>query len=971
MECAVGNGYNMGKQSEIYYGGIVYNYPCIRKRVDELMAIFRQLGLTAGDLVGIYFDKSPDMITTLLALFEMKICFLPINLKIPKHRLEHIILNSEIKLIITRKQLMKTIAQLTQHHSIALISTESNSKNSTLIDETIKHPNYGDNVAYVMYTSGSTGKPKGVLVKRSSVLNLFNGLQEELALTCDDMFLGLTNYTFDVSIIELLFPFHIGANLYLAEENTVLNAEKIKKILKKHPITILQATPISLNLLVAAGWKNTTPLLKVLAGGEVLTKKLAKLLNAKLGNVWNLYGPTETTMWSSIYHIVDLDKSSNSIPIGRALKNQQLYVLDDSLNEVSKRKIGELYIGGEGVAEGYINNTELTQERFIECPLRGRIYKTGDIVKVLADGNLQYIYRIDNQVKINGARVELEEITYMLETFPLVQNAFVIVEKISESQQQIIAFVELSEPFDENLTNTPMVTVDRSHLAREGNVCDQGMLNKVQGLKPSHIVDFGYDENNQLANLFSTDGKRYKAINIMDFNPDLLQKEHIELMKKSDCMIMSSITQYFSSGQCFYSVLEKLIENSKAGGTIILEGVRHKDLLDWLLVNRSLKDSTETSLFLKSREHELLISPKFFFSLKKIFSRISYVDINIKFGTQQEEYDFYRYDVYLHIDKPVEIKKAKREKWSDICDDIDAWIEQTLVDISQPIIVNEIPNPVLLEFSQTESSGCRELADKLLAIDELSCASFSDSEVKAALSFLNRVIATHLDVYIEYEMTDVRKKLKMKIYPSSPKLIRDLTSSEIIEEDETIYSFIREPYKPESFEQVVKEIKKQLSEQVLDHLQPVEYYWIEKWPATTNAKIDRNRLVDEYVRRRKQEENKKSVTEQIYDFLGEMLGGETAFDLNSNLIQHGLQSAQLLKLQYIIETNFKISYPLHNFFTHKTLSDLINDVENQIVGVEHSQDKKDNNVQDFLRQARQKQRRKKSMGVKSYGLNRE
>jgi amino acid adenylation domain-containing protein len=288
-----------------------------------------------------------------------------------------------------------------------------------------KHAATPDDLAYVIYTSGSTGKPKGVEIQHRAVVNFLTSIERQLGVQPGDRLLAVTTLSFDIAGLEILLPLVCGARVVIAPRESTMNGTLLAELIRECAANILQATPSTWRLLLEAGWK-PQPSFKMLCGGEAFPRDLAdQLLNTE-GVLWNMYGPTETTIWSAISRV---NAGPAPVRIGAPIANTQFYVLDQFAQPVPLGIPGELYIGGDGVARGYFQRPELTREKFLQDPFRGagsRVYRTGDLVRTLSDGSLEFLGRLDYQVKIRGFRIELGEVENVLMQQPEVKDAVVV-----------------------------------------------------------------------------------------------------------------------------------------------------------------------------------------------------------------------------------------------------------------------------------------------------------------------------------------------------------------------------------------------------------------------------------------------------------------------------------------------------------------------------------------------------------------
>ncbi|MCA1672883.1 MAG: amino acid adenylation domain-containing protein, partial [Actinobacteria bacterium] len=308
-------------------------------------------------------------------------------------------------------------------------------------DDERAHVSSLSNPAYVIYTSGSTGRPKGVVVPLGGLGNFLAAMQERFVLGPDDRLLAVTTVGFDIANLEVFLPLLNGAAVVLADRDMAQDPFALRQTVVSAGVSVMQATPSLWRAVVAEGAAELHGV-RVLVGGEALPPDLAASLAECAASVTNLYGPTETTVWSTAA-VVD-NPGAQDPSIGRPIANTQVYVLDGGLRPVPPGVVGELYIGGAGVARGYWNRAGLTSERFVACPFSGpgsRMYRTGDLVRWTADGMLQYLGRADHQVKIRGFRIELGEIEAALLRYDNVAEAVVISQQEDSGHQRLVAYV--------------------------------------------------------------------------------------------------------------------------------------------------------------------------------------------------------------------------------------------------------------------------------------------------------------------------------------------------------------------------------------------------------------------------------------------------------------------------------------------------------------------------------------------------
>ncbi|MEL4897611.1 amino acid adenylation domain-containing protein [Crocosphaera sp. Alani8] len=413
-------------------------YQELNKKANQLAHYLYKLGVKPETLVGIYLEPSLEMVIALLAILKVGGAYLPLDPNYPQQRLDFMIQDSEIDYLISSSALKNNNSNTVKHFiDINEIQVEINQQKNTNLELEINP----ENLAYIIYTSGSTGIPKGVQVPHSCLSNFLLSMKEKPGLTDKDTLLSVTTLSFDIAALELYLPLTVGAKLILVSRDVTVEGVTLAQQLLTQKVTVMQATPATWKLLLASGWEGKKDL-TILCGGEALSPDLAEQLKEKSKQVFNLYGPTETTIWSSVYEV-----ETEKVRLGKPINNTQLYILDKDYNQLPIGVPGELYIGGKGVTRGYLKRPELTAERFIANPFKAgeRLYKTGDLVKYGEDREIEYIGRIDYQVKLRGYRLELGEIETTILNHNQIKEAVVIVK-----EESLIAYIVCQEDISIN-----------------------------------------------------------------------------------------------------------------------------------------------------------------------------------------------------------------------------------------------------------------------------------------------------------------------------------------------------------------------------------------------------------------------------------------------------------------------------------------------------------------------------------------
>jgi amino acid adenylation domain-containing protein len=407
----------------------------------ELLAKSRRIarclvtrGVGPGVLVGIAVDRSIGMVAALIGILAVGAAYVPLDPSYPRDRLAHMAEDSGLHVLVTERK----YAELLDHPAGGLLLLDGDAAEiERASDAALDHRPLPEGRAYVIYTSGSTGKPKGVAVPHRALTNFLLSMAAAPGVAASDVLLAVTSLSFDIAGLELWLPLAIGARIELASRETAADGTALRRILDAGAITVMQATPTTFRLLIEAGWTGDKKL-KVLVGGEAVPAELVDRLLDRVAQVWNMYGPTETTIWSAIER---LEKNA-PVLIGRPIDNTQIYVLDRRRAPVPVGVFGEIWIAGEGLAEGYLGQPALTAERFVPDPFApgARMYRTGDLGRHRPGGALEFGGRVDSQIKFRGYRIELGEIEAILSAHPGVREGVVIVRK-DGPEESIVAYV--------------------------------------------------------------------------------------------------------------------------------------------------------------------------------------------------------------------------------------------------------------------------------------------------------------------------------------------------------------------------------------------------------------------------------------------------------------------------------------------------------------------------------------------------
>ncbi|MEU6903917.1 amino acid adenylation domain-containing protein [Streptomyces coeruleorubidus] len=397
-------------------------YARLDERTRALAARLRATGVGPGRLVAVYLERSADLVVALLATLRAGGAYIPLDPDYPRERIAHILDDAAPAVLLTHTALRARSADLDRPGQRLLVLDDPGA------DPAAEEPGEGaapgaEDPAYVIYTSGSTGLPKGVVVPHRALTNFLCAMAKRPGLGAADRVLAVTTHSFDIAALELYLPLVTGAECHLSDPATARSGDRLAALIARVRPTVMQATPATWTMLLHAGWTNAEGL-RVLCGGEALSASLAERLTGLGGEVWNLFGPTETTVWSTVARV----EAGRRVTIGHPIDNTRIHILDKRGTTAPVGVPGELCIAGDGLALGYLNKPELTAERFPADPFApgGRLYRTGDLARRLADGAIECLGRIDSQVKVRGFRVEPGEVEHALTRHPAVRECAVV-----------------------------------------------------------------------------------------------------------------------------------------------------------------------------------------------------------------------------------------------------------------------------------------------------------------------------------------------------------------------------------------------------------------------------------------------------------------------------------------------------------------------------------------------------------------
>ncbi|MEW6736875.1 MAG: amino acid adenylation domain-containing protein, partial [Acidobacteriota bacterium] len=735
----------------VAFQGRELTYQELNRQANQLAHHLLNLGVKSELSVGLCVPRSLEMIIALLGIIKAGGVYVPLDPEYPQHRLNFMLNDAQISVLVTQENLLATLP--VTNAEIVCLDRDWN----LIIKQSDENPVSelsADNLIYVMYTSGSTGVPKGVSVTHKAVTRLVKETHY-VSFTNAETFLQLAPISFDASTFEIWGSLLNGAKLIIAPTE-MPTLEELGRLIEQYRITTIWLTAGLFQLVVEHQLADLKPVHQLLAGGDVLSLPHVKRVINELTSckLINGYGPTEATTFTCCYTVTKDSNLYNSVPIGVPISNTEVYLLDRNLQQVPIGIAGELYIGGDGLARGYLNRAELTAERFIPNPFNtepgSRLYRSGDLARYLADGNIEFIGRIDNQVKIRGYRIELAEIEAVLQQHQAVQEAVVIAREDSPGDKRLIAYLvpSIESPtgqlqleqvkqwqtlFDETY-NQPAISSDTTFNIIGWNSSYTGLplsaeemrewlddtIRQILQQTPARILEIGCGTGLLLFQLapycsryVGTDFSQlaidylYQHLSRSEFPQVLLLQRMADDFsglesETFDTIILNSIVQYFPSLDYLINVLEKAINVVADGGTIFIGDVRSLPLLETFHTSIELHRAPSSLSLVQlqqrihkgiNQEEELVIDPAFFSVLKTYLPKIGKVEIIPKRGLYHNELTRFRYQVILHIGNiPITDIEPLVLDWRQQKLSMTMLRQLLIVDQPTSLVINNVPN---------------------------------------------------------------------------------------------------------------------------------------------------------------------------------------------------------------------------------------------------------------------------------------
>lgn len=675
-------------------GETVLTYGELEASSAEVASWLVENGVGPGDFVGLCLERSARMVAALLGIWKSGAAYVPMDPGFPVGRLQMMCEDAEIRVILAEESTLASVpggaAKILRVEDVP-----------TGRGHCVASVRGGEHPAYAMFTSGSTGRPKGVVVPQRALVNFLNSMRREPGLQGEDVLLAVTTLSFDISGLEIFLPLTTGATVVVASKEAQSDGNLLAAELESRGVTVMQATPSTWRILLDAGWKGS-PRLKVLVGGEAVPRELVNSLAPMCESVWNMYGPTETTIWSTVGRV---GVGSGPVSIGRPIDNTQIYIVNPAMRVQPTGVAGELLVGGDGLALGYLGRQDLTAEKFIEAPegIGGRVYRSGDLARRLADGTIECLGRMDHQVKVRGFRIELGEVEAAIEGCPGVAQAVADVR-----DGRLIGYVRRASGDGTSLWKSQWDLIYKSAIEESGasqldridavitgwtqteGAAEQvaewvdATVARIREWGPRRILEIGCGTGQILSRLVA-EAQRYVGTDISDFAIEALRKRAsdpaVTLLvapaddfgllppEQFDTVILNSVIQYFPNESYLVRVLQGAAGLVGRGGRIFVGDVQSRSLVEIFhaaaMAARQQAETTCGEFLAKVRrrvanETELLVDPEWFEKLS--LPGLAHVEILLRRGRLTNETTTFHYDAILHFG---EVRAVGVEEWRD------------------------------------------------------------------------------------------------------------------------------------------------------------------------------------------------------------------------------------------------------------------------------------------------------------------
>lgn len=880
----------------VVFGDQGITYTDLNAKANRLAHYLQTLGVKPEVLVGVYAERSLDMIIAFLGILKAGGAYLPLDLSYPATLLVFMLEDAKVPVLLTQEHLKGHLPP-TDAQVICIDSAEQ--ELARYSQENPISASMPENLVYVMYTSGSTGKPKGVCIIHRNVVRLVKATNF-MQLSNTEVFLQLAPISFDAATLEIWGPLLNGGRLVVMPPRQ-LSLQELGDAIRRYQVTTLWLTAGLFHLMVDEHIEDLRPLRQLLAGGDVLSVPHVQRMLRELPNcqLINGYGPTENTTFTCCFAIGDEGQIGHSVPIGRPIANTQVYILDEQLQPVPVGVPGELYAAGDGVARGYYNRPELTGERFVANPFGvGRLYRTGDWVRYLPDGNIEFLGRIDNQIKLRGFRVELGEIETTLEQHPAVRHAIVAPQE-DNGDKRIVAyvvahddtsheFVGLWQQLYERTYSQPCTPADATLNTVGWNSSYTGQpipetemrewrdqtVERLLALKPRNVLEIGCGTGMLLGRV-APHCQTYVGTDFSSSALDYIRKMqrvvdglgHVTLLERRaddftgfapggfDTIIINSVLQHFPNADYLLRVMSGMVKLVRKGGHVFIGDVSNLAMLETFHTSVQLFQAADEVLSGQLRrdiqhrmaqERDLWVAPSFFLALQQYLPEVTHVQVIPKHGRYHNQLTRFRYEALLHIDPSIQ--PLHDIEWI-------AWhVQLTLEGIRR-----------LLSEAQPKTLGIRNiqnarLHDEMTAMPWLREAARGETvgQLRACVGREPHVgiapnviwdLGEQLPYHVEISWLNTTTEggydvvFTPRAWPFRPAVFREETDLK------PWTAYASDPAQNTSDRQLTPHLRSFVQERLPEYMVPAAFVILDKFPLNPNGKVDRLALAQIPVER--------------------------------------------------------------------------------------------------------------------------
>ncbi|SDN01139.1 amino acid adenylation domain-containing protein [Daejeonella rubra] len=954
------------------------SYRALNEKANQLAHFLIGEGIKPGDIVGLALDRSADLLISLLAIMKSGAAYVPLDPAYPKKQIGYMLNDSSAKLLLTSKNYQNKFAG--DVREIIMEDIREEISGFSTADPSVEVN--GSDLVYLIYTSGSSGKPKGTQIEHHNLVNFLYSMKKVPGISQDDRLLAVTTISFDIAGLEIYLPLLSGAELVLADTETTKDGRLLLDLIRSEKISIMQATPSTWRMVLDAGWD--MPLnIKVLCGGEAFPKDLAHSLLAKCSTLWNMYGPTETTIWSTIKQITNYD---SPISIGRPIDNTQVYILDQYQKPVRVNGTGEIFIAGDGLARAYLNKSELSDLAFVKNVFSDdpdkKMYRTGDLGKYLPDGDILCLGRADNQVKIRGHRIEPGAIEDSLNGLQGVKEVVVIAREDQPGDKRLTAYIvpensteESKSPSwqerwedlykrgiqsesDLDITEQQLDIAVAQEISGRTDIKEEveewlaQSVNRIKALNAKNVMEVGcgagqlvfelahFSENfiatdyaetaiEKLKEKLKAEPEKWKNVRAIT-----APAEDFSAVKAAslDLVIINGVVQYFPDAGYLIKVIEEASKAIKAGGCIYIGDMQGKSTLPMYHAFDQLArtdDHLSIAEFKKicarrvRLEDELVADPGFFYMLRELIPGISGVDVQLREGKHINETTKYHYDIWLHVNSTIETTKSDIELvWQPgFTED---WLKNELAKYPSKIIR-------LRKVYNLRTADDHLLQCKLENITD--DAQVKDLKLKSAET--DQGLNPHIfwaigkefgyNSHVRWTSNGSDGLFDVIFIPADQKNKIPQAGEIIHPEMQSAYEYARETYSGElqlSAEQV-QEWKEALKELLPATMIPSDFVLLKKLPLLPNGKINRKDLPkpEEKAEHKQEKDLPQTHTEKLVAKIwAETLGLESV-GLKDDFFELGGHSLIAVQVMIRLEKETGLRLPLTSLFKFTTLGE--------------------------------------------------